>query len=167
MIVNVRQDRESSLRRLRKCLHAWRACKSVRVVLLSSSAIFAQDQAPAQGQGQGGGQWSHGPMNPMTADERLQRMTKQLSLTEAQQQQIKPILENEAKQMQTLREDSSLSQDDRRTKMMQIRQESSTQIKPILNADQQKQYEEMMSRQGRGHGQGGADRMQPQGASPQ
>jgi Spy/CpxP family protein refolding chaperone len=106
-------------------------------------------------------------MNPMTADERLQRMTKQLSLTEAQQQQIKPILENEAKQMQTLREDSSLSQDDRRTKMMQIRQESSTQIKPILNADQQKQYEEMMSRQGRGHGQGGADRMQPQGASPQ
>ena len=103
----------------------------------------------------------------MTADERLQRMSKQLSLTETQQQQIKPILENEAKQMQTLREDSSLSQDDRRTKMMQIRQESSSQIKPILTPDQQKQYEEMMSHQGRGRGPGGQDRTQPQGASPQ
>ena len=116
-------------------------------LLLSSSAIFGQDQAPAQGQGQGGGQWSHRPMNPMTADERLQRMTKQLSLTETQQQQIKPILENEAKQMQTLREDSSLSQDDRRTKMMQIRQESSSQIKPILTPDQQKSLVKYLNEQ--------------------
>jgi len=88
-------------------------------------------------------------------------MTKQLNLSDAQQQQIKPILENEAKQMQTLREDSSLSQQDRMSKMMQIRQDSSGQIKPILNADQQKQYEEMMNRRGRGPG--GPGQMQPQG----
>jgi periplasmic protein CpxP/Spy len=131
---------------------------AVIFTMLAGGAVVYAQNAPEQG----GGQWGHG--QPPTADQRLQRMTQQLNLTEAQQQQIKPILESEAKQMQTLREDSSLSQDDRRTKMMQIRQESASQIKPILNADQQKQYEEMMSRQGRGRGPGGPP---PQGTSPQ
>ncbi len=125
-------------------------------MLTGGTAVYAQ-----MGQEQGGGQWNgHGQGQPMTADQRLQRMTKQLNLSDAQQQQIKPILENESKQMQTLREDSSLSQQDRMAKMMQIRQDTSGQIKPILNADQQKQYDEMMSRQGHGRGPG---QMPPQG----
>jgi len=130
----------------------------ILTLLAGSTAIYAQ--APQE---QGGGQWSHGQGQPMTADQRLQRMTKQLNLSDAQQQQIKPILENESKQMQTLHEDSSLSQQDRMSKMMQIRQDSASQIKPILNADQQKQYEEMMNRRGRGPG--GPGQMQPQGQS--
>jgi periplasmic protein CpxP/Spy len=116
-------------------------------MLVGSTAVFAQ-----MGQDQGGGQGGHGQMQPMTADQRLQRMTKQLNLSDAQQQQIKPILESEAKQMQTLHDDSSLSQDDRMNKMMQIRKDSSSQIKPILNADQQQKYEQMQSRRGRGPG---------------
>ena len=123
-------------------------------LLAGSTALYAQ-----MGQGQGGGQWGHGQGQPPTAEQRLQRMTQQLNLSEAQQQQIKPILENEAKQMQALRGDSSLSQDDRMAKMTQIRQDSASQIKPILNADQQKQYDEMMSRQGHGRGPGGPGQM--------
>jgi hypothetical protein len=129
----------------------------VCAMLAGSSTLYAQ---MGQGEGQGGGQWGHGQGQPMTTDQRLQRMTQQLNLTDAQQQQIKPILENESKQMQALREDSSLSQQDRMTKMMAIRQESSSQIKPVLNADQQKQYEEMMNRR---RGPGGPGQMQPQG----
>lgn len=128
---------------------------AIFALLAASTAVFAQ---MPQGQDQGGG-----PRQPMTADQRLQRMSQQLNLSGAQQQQIKPILENESKQMQALRDDTSLSQDDRRSKMMAIRQESSSQIKPILNADQQKQYDEMMSR-GRGRGPGGPP---PQGQPPQ
>lgn len=127
-------------------------------LLAGSTAIYAQ--VPQE---QGGGQWGHGPGQPMTADQRLQNMTKQLDLSDAQQQQIKPILENEAKQMQSVREDTSLSQQDRRSKMMQIRQETSSQIKPILNADQQKQYDEMMIRMGR-HGMGGPGQPLPPSA---
>jgi hypothetical protein len=133
-------------------------------MLAGSSALYAQ---MGQGAGQGGGQWGHGQGQPPTAEQRLQRMTQQLNLSDAQQQQIKPILENESKQMQALHEDASLSQQDRMAKMMAIRQDSSSQIKPILNADQQKQYEEMMSRQGRGRGPGGPGQMQPQGQVPQ
>jgi len=132
-------------------------------VLAASTAVYAQ-MGQGEGQAQGGGQWGHGQGQPPTAEQRLQRMTQQLNLSEAQQQQIKPILENESKQTQALREDSSLSQQDRMTKMMAIRQDSASQIKPILNADQLKQYEEMMSHQGHGHG--GPGQNPPPGQGP-
>ena len=83
----------------------------------------------------------------MTTEQRLERMTERLHLSDAQQQQIKPILENEGKQIQAMRQDSSLSHDDRMNKMLQIRQETSNQIKPILSADQQQEYEQMMGHQ--------------------
>ena len=73
-----------------------------------------------------------------TVDQRLQRMTQALNLSDDQQQKIKPILENESTQMQSLRADTSLSQEDRMAKMKQIRENTSSQINPILNADQQK-----------------------------
>jgi periplasmic protein CpxP/Spy len=132
---------------------------AILAVLAGSTALYAQ-----MGPQQGGGPWGHGPGQPMTAEQRLQRMTRQLSLTDAQQQLIKPILENEAKQMQSLQEDSTLSQQDRTSKMMQIRQGTSEQIKPILNADQQQKYEQMMSRQGRDRS--GPGQNQPQGGAP-
>jgi Spy/CpxP family protein refolding chaperone len=122
--------------------------------LMGAVAVYAQ--AP---EGQGGGQWSRGQMP--TVDQRLQHMTQALNLTDDQQQKIKPILTNESTQMEALRSDSSLSQDDRRAKMKQIRENTVSQINPILNADQQKKYAEMMSKMGRGHGPGSASQ-QPQ-----
>jgi len=118
-------------------------------LLLGAMAVFAQEPAAPP---PGGGGWQHGQMP--TADQRLQRMTQALNLTEDQQAKIKPILENESTQMQSLRSDSSLSQEDRFAKMKQLRESTSSQINPILTADQQKQYAEMMSRmRGRGPGQ--------------
>jgi len=112
-------------------------------------------------QGQGGGQWGHG--QPMTADQRLQMMTKQLNLTTDQQEKIKPLLESESQQIQTLRQDSSLSREDRMTKMQQIRQSTNDQIKSSLNADQQQKFEQMMSHQG--HGRGGPGGTPPPASS--
>ena len=128
----------------------------MKKILLHTAAIFAlvmgvvtaYAQTPA-GQG-GGGQYGHG--QPPTVEQRLQRMTQQLNLTADQQQKIKPILENESTQMQALRGNSSLSQEDRMAKAQQIRQTSAAQIKPILNDDQQQKFSEMMNRPGRGHG---------------
>ena len=112
---------------------------AIVALLLGAVAVYAQMPA-----GQGGGQWGHG--QPPTVDQRLQRMTQALNLSDEQQQKIKPILENESTQMQSLRADTSMSQEDRMAKMKQIRENTSSQINPILNADQQKQYAEMMSR---------------------
>ena len=125
--------------------------RTVAIAMLLMGAVGAYAQAPPE---QGGGQWGHG--QPPTVDQRLQRMTQQLSLSDDQQQKIKPILENESTQMQALRGDSSLSQEDRMAKMKQIREGITSQINPILNADQQKEYAEMMSHMGRGRGPGQA-----------
>ncbi len=113
----------------------------VFAVLMGGSAVYAQDQGSAQKQ-------------PMTAEQRLQKMTKQLNLTDEQKEQIMPILENEQKEMQAMREDSSLSRSDRTSKMQQLRQGTSSQIKPVLNQDQQQKYEQMTNRQGQGQATG-------------
>ena len=126
----------------------------ILAMMAGGTAAYAQME-------QSGGQYGRGPGQPMTADQRLQRLTKQLNLSDAQQQQIKPILENEMQQMQSLHADSSLSQQDRMSKMQQIRQSTSEQIKPLLNADQQQKYEQMISHQG--HGRGGPGQTPPPG----
>ena len=125
--------------------------KLVVLNALAMALTLVGDSVWAQldmGQGQEAGQ-GHGPMS---ADQRLQMMTKQLNLTADQQQKIKPKLENESQQMQTLRQDTSLSQAERMSKMQQIRQSTNEQIKSALNPDQQQKFDEMMSRHGHGHG---------------
>ena len=127
---------------------------TIAVFVLTAGGVAVYAQMPSE---QGSGQWGHG--QPPTAEQRLQRMTKQLNLSDDQQQKIKPILENESTQMQSLRADTSLSQQDWMAKMQQIRQTTSEQITPILNADQQQKFTEMMSHQG--HGRGGPGQNPP------
>jgi Spy/CpxP family protein refolding chaperone len=137
-------------------------------VLLGGSMAYAQmGQGGGYGQGgygqggygQGGGH-DHG--QGMSADQRLEMMTKQLNLTSDQQQQIKPILENESQQMESLHSDSSLSQQDRMSKMQAIRENTNSQIKPILTSEQQTKWQQMMER----HGKHGGMERGPQGAPP-
>jgi len=117
------------------------------LMVMGGGALYAQ-MAPSGGQG--------GPPPggmAMSPEQRLQHMTKQLNLSEDQQQKIKPILEQESQQMQALRADSAMSQQDRHSKMMEIRQNSMSQIMPILNPDQQKKWEEMQQKHRGGPGQ--------------
>lgn len=123
-------------------------------VVLGGATAYAQIGMPS-----GGGQ--HGQRQPMSADQHLQMLTQQLNLTSDQQTQIKPILENESQQMESLRSDTSLSQQDRMSKMQEIRKNTASQMNPILNPEQQTKYKEMMSHQGHRGG------MSPQGAPPQ
>ena len=132
------------------------------------TALYAQDTM-SQGQGMGQGGMHHMQMSP---EQRLQRMTQQLNLTSDQQQKIKPVLEQEQQQMQTLHGDTSMSQQDRMSKMQQIRQGTNDQIKSVLTPDQQQKFAQMNERHGpggMGHGGMGQDGMQapPPQAAPQ
>jgi len=110
---------------------------------LAVAVVLGGATAYAQMGGQGGGE-VHGPRQPMSPDQRVQMMTQQLNLTNDQQQNIKLILEDESQQMESLRSDSSLSQQDRMSKMKEIRQSTSSQIKPLLTSDQQTKWQQMM-----------------------
>jgi len=127
-------------------------------MVLAVAGVSAWAQMGPEGS-PAGGQMGHGQMSP---DQRLQMLTKQLNLTSDQQEKIKPILENESQQMQTLRQDSSLSREDRMSKMQQIRQSTHAQIRSNLTSDQQQKFDEMMSHMGHG-GMHGAP---PSGQNP-
>jgi Spy/CpxP family protein refolding chaperone len=92
---------------------------------------------------QDGGRRMHRAMTP---DDQLARMTKQLNLTDDEQAKIKPILEEQHNKMMDLRQDTSMSREDRFSKFREIRQESMDKIKPILNSDQQKKWDKMQEK---------------------
>lgn len=111
-------------------------------LFVAGSAAFAQSDSPAQQSAPMAGM--HHGMNP---DEQLARMTKELNLTSDQATQIKPILVDRQQQMMTLRQDQSMSQEDKMAKMKSLREDSNTKIAAILNDTQKQQFEAMQAKQ--------------------
>lgn len=89
----------------------------------------------------------------------LEMLTKRLNLTADQQTQVKAIDDDTGKQMMAVRNDTSLSQEDRRSKMMAIRKASQDKIRGVLTDDQKTKYDALLAEQQqrmRERGQGGA-----------
>jgi periplasmic protein CpxP/Spy len=78
---------------------------------------------------------------------RLEWLSKQLNLTDDQKAKVKPILADEGKQMQAAKEDTSLSQEQKRDKMKKIHETTNSQINDILTPDQQKKFAELNAQQ--------------------
>ena len=112
---------------------------------LAVSAPAAQYQGGGQGspRGQMGG---GGPRGPMSPDDRLKQMTKDYNLTADQQTKIKPILADEQKKMEDLRNDSSADRQSMRSKMMHIRQDTNTQIRALLDDKQKDMFDKQEQR---------------------
>ena len=126
--------------------------------LLSLSVVaFGQNDqngAPPPPPDQSSGQPAESEMGrPMgrrqmpSVDDQIKHLTKKLSLTDDQQAKLKPILEDQRKQMETIHSDSSLSRQDRFSKMQDLRKNSDDQIRSVLNADQQKNFDKMREEQ--------------------
>jgi len=129
---------------------------AMTAMLLFSMGAFARGSQKAQsaqehsgaGQGQGAGEGRGQGM--MTPEAMLDHMTKELNLTDDQQAKLKPIIEEHLKQANEIRQDTSLSREDRHTKMKQLHEDMISQARPILNPDQQKKLDEMLSRHANG-----------------
>jgi periplasmic protein CpxP/Spy len=137
----------------------------------AASNAFGQDsqEAPPAQSDQQPGTGKHMGHRPMpSVDDQLKHLTKTLKLSDEQQTKLKPILEDQHKQMDQLREDSSLSREDKFSKMQELRQNSDTQIKGVLNEDQQKNFDKMRAEQQDRMKQWhrGGDNAPPAGASP-
>ena len=101
----------------------------------------SNDQQPPSSQDNGGRH--HGPPDPA---ERTKELTKHLKLSSDQQTKVKDALESEHSQMESLHQDTSLSQQDRHAKMMEIRNSTDTQIRGLLDSTQQKKWDEMQAK---------------------
>jgi len=120
-----------------------------------AGAQDSQSNEPAAPPAQEMGGHHHGPPDPA---QRTAELTKRLNLTSDQQGKVQSALESERSQMQSLHQDSSLSQPDRRAKMMEIHKATDAQIRGVLDSNQQKKWDEMQARR--------AERMQNRGGGP-
>jgi protein CpxP len=110
--------------------------------LTTAVAQDAQEQPSGSGQEMG----HHGRGMP-SADDQLKHLSQKLNLSDDQQAKLKPILEDQHKQMQQLWNDNSMSRQDRVSKMRELRENANTQIKSVLNDDQQKKFDQMREEQ--------------------
>jgi len=75
---------------------------------------------------------------------RVERLATDLNLTEDQKTKVLAVFEASGKKMQALRDDSSLSREQRREKLTTIREDENKQLKDILKPDQWEKYQKQM-----------------------
>ena len=80
-------------------------------------------------------------LNPLTA--MLNQFSLELGLTEQQKEQVVPILKDTAKQLETLKKNTSLKLEDKLEQLKQIADSVDGKVTPLLNADQQKKFQEI------------------------
>lgn len=124
-------------------------------------SLNAQDNPPAD----------KGPRGPRPPRMEMmgERVAKQLGLSEDQQKQIKAINESYRPQLDALRDDASLTNEQRREKFQALQKERVAKVDAVLTPEQRTKAQEMRAkhpgrakhqRDGkgpRGHGPGGPD----------
>jgi cell division protein FtsB len=133
------QEKESTMKKLNVVL-------AMLTVLVLATAGFSQGSsaAPASRQNQTkSAQTRHQEI--MTPEAMVEHLSTELNLTDDQKAKIKPIAEDVYRQMNDARQDSSLSEQERREKMREIHENALGQVKTILTSEQQKKLDEMMS----------------------
>lgn len=73
----------------------------------------------------------------------IEQLKEKLSLTDDQVTQLKQLSKDQRKQEQAIRQDTTLSDDDRRTKLQALRKAQHDQVRALLTPDQQKIFDTM------------------------
>lgn len=76
----------------------------------------------------------------------MERAAQELGLTAEQEAKWKEIARQERAALQTLRADTSLSQEDRRAKAMEANKGFAAQRRAVLNAEQQQKFDDMRAK---------------------
>ena len=84
----------------------------------------------------------HGP-GMMGPEQELGWLSDKLQLTDDQKAKIKPLIEDEHKQLKALREDTSLSREEKHAKFRQIHTSTYDQIRSLLTEPQQATLKQM------------------------
>ena len=101
------------------------------------STAYAQ---PGGGGGGGGARGARGAGAAFNATNRLAQIDTAVTLTAEQKPKVKAILEDEAKKLTDLQNDTTVAAADRRTKRTEIQTKADDDIKKLLTADQVTKY---------------------------
>ena len=109
------------------------------LVLSAAGVTFAQTSPQASAPDKHAGMHQKGE----SAEQHLQMLSEKLNLTDNQKAKLKPILQDQMQQMKAVREDSSLSEDQRRAKMKSVHESLHDQINAVLTPEQQAKFKQM------------------------
>jgi len=111
------------------------AAVAIGALASSTTVTLAQstNSAPGAAHGQKGAQLK----------ERLERIAAELQLTDQQKEQARPIIREFLEQGRSLRQDTSLTAQERREKMKDLRQEAAAKLKPILTPEQLEKWQNL------------------------
>ena len=105
--------------------------------LLLAAAMTWSGASQAQGPGPGDGPRGGDP------GRFVDRMAQQLNLTEEQKSTIQSYLEDQRSQMQVLRNDTTLTRDQKAQRMREITQQTRDKIQSILTVEQKQKAEDL------------------------
>jgi Spy/CpxP family protein refolding chaperone len=114
-------------------------CGAAAMVTLPLAPISAQTPTPVAGKT---GTEAKPPRHQMPSiEDKLDRMKKNLDLTDDQVAKLKEVFEGQKAAMQPIASDKSLSPKERREKMKPLMEETKTKINAILTPEQQAKFE--------------------------
>ena len=90
-----------------------------------------------------------------TVEQRVDRMNTELNLTADQKTKVTALFEDSQKKMRELRQDTSLSQEDRREKVRGMREAEDKKLKEILTPEQWEKWQKVRPQGGKGGNGGG------------
>lgn len=99
---------------------------ALAVALMLPIAILAQSQ----------GEGRHKRHN-------AQKLAEKLNLSETQQSQVRDIMQKQATEMRALRENTSLSQEEKQARFRELRESTRTQMNAVLTPEQQEKFREL------------------------
>ena len=109
---------------------------------LASPAVQAQDAPKDKPPGAQGG--PGGPAGVAARRPNVDKIAKDLGLTEVQTTKFKAAREDEMKNMRELRSNTTLSQDEKKAKAKTLREAGIAKMKEILTPEQLTKYQTMM-----------------------
>jgi protein CpxP len=107
--------------------------------VLSSAVIAAPAGGPAKKPGMGGPHAGGQRGNRM-----MERMAKDLGITDAQKSKIMAMMKGQMPKYRAIREDASLTPDQKRAKIKGIREANDKKVMAILTPEQRKKFAAMM-----------------------
>ncbi len=124
--------------------------KTKSVLFATLAALAAGLFVPSMSAAPDEGGERKGP--PPGAGERIQKLKTELGLTDAQVEQLKPILREQMQAMKAIRDDESLTGQDKRTELQELRTAHQAKLATVLTPEQIAKLDELKKK---GPGPGG------------
>ena len=85
------------------------------------------------------------------AEKRTEMLTKKLDLTADQQVKVAQINQSTAKEVDAIKNNNSLSKEDKKTQLKQLRDNKHQELRSVLNSDQQQKFDKIEEKREEGH----------------